>query len=596
MFYSAQILSKKGPLGIVWLAAHHDKKYLKKQQVSGTDILESCDRIIAPEAPLALRLSGQLMLGIVRIYYKQVEYLAHDANGALSKLRQSQWDKPADVDLPPESLTAAPDQITLPDNIYDDIFAGSSGLNLDTFGETPTGTPRAGTPARGRRSSITFVEENSQLGNDLFGSQRFGEPEVFETFEDAFLDKPFQVDEPERARAAPAADAAADGNLMDLGLDATPKQLPLPDDGDLPLPDAAEPDAVPTPASGPVPQSPAGPDSPEAALRLPSIEAFADGEPGTADRPDTDAAKQPSAGRRRQARTGLRPALQDANPKLPSNVISSLLADRTSLLRDRGPLPKRLRGLGPLPLNHVAVQSGAAAESLLFRPALSDALAPELYAPMRAAMGNAPTGMPPPPPRKRPAAEDATQQAEDAIEMTPQPNGVENEAPLPDGDEIPMPDAMDYHPEEDVVPPMTGPDAGPAEVLPSGSKRQRLSLHNATSGSVLGDGESDTDASNAGRVRREVDAWLADKFAGVKVQEAVLAPRQGVLKGRDRLFAARAFFEALQLQKDKKVQLTQKEPLGPIVVAPAVNWDRRHSLPLQQSQSTAGFDSESQLV
>lgn len=42
------------------------------------------------------------------------------------------------------------------------------------FGETPTGTPRAGTPARGRRSSITFVEENSQLGNDLFGSQRFG--------------------------------------------------------------------------------------------------------------------------------------------------------------------------------------------------------------------------------------------------------------------------------------------------------------------------------------------------------------------------------------------------------------------------------------
>lgn len=54
--------------------------------------------------------------------------------------------------------------------------------------------------------------------------------------------------------------------------------------GDLPLPDAAEPDAVPTPASGPPPQSPAGPNSPEAALRLPSIEPFADGEPGTAGR------------------------------------------------------------------------------------------------------------------------------------------------------------------------------------------------------------------------------------------------------------------------------------------------------------------------
>lgn len=54
---------------------------------------------------------------------------------------------------------------------------------------------------------------------------------MFETFEDGFLDAPFQVDEPERARAAPAGDAAADGNLMDLGLDATPEQLPLPDDG-----------------------------------------------------------------------------------------------------------------------------------------------------------------------------------------------------------------------------------------------------------------------------------------------------------------------------------------------------------------------------
>lgn len=50
-------------------------------------------------------------------------------------LPQSQWDKPADVNLPPESLTAAPDQINLPDNIYDDVFAGS-GLNLDTCAAT----------------------------------------------------------------------------------------------------------------------------------------------------------------------------------------------------------------------------------------------------------------------------------------------------------------------------------------------------------------------------------------------------------------------------------------------------------------------------
>lgn len=40
MFYSFQIIGKKGPLAKVWLAAHWDKK-LSKQQVAATDIRES---------------------------------------------------------------------------------------------------------------------------------------------------------------------------------------------------------------------------------------------------------------------------------------------------------------------------------------------------------------------------------------------------------------------------------------------------------------------------------------------------------------------------------------------------------------------------
>lgn len=52
-----------------------------------------------------------------------------------------------------------------------------------------------------------------------------------EVDEDAFLDAPFRGDEPERARAAAPGDAAANGALTDLGLDATPEQLPPPDDG-----------------------------------------------------------------------------------------------------------------------------------------------------------------------------------------------------------------------------------------------------------------------------------------------------------------------------------------------------------------------------
>ena len=46
------------------------------------------DSIINPEAPLALRLSGQLLLGVVRIYSRKITYLYSDCNDALVKIKQ----------------------------------------------------------------------------------------------------------------------------------------------------------------------------------------------------------------------------------------------------------------------------------------------------------------------------------------------------------------------------------------------------------------------------------------------------------------------------------------------------------------------------
>jgi len=71
MFYSTQILAKKGPLGLVWIAAHLDGR-LKRQQINSASIDESVETLLHPEAPLALRLSGQLLLGVVRIYQRKV--------------------------------------------------------------------------------------------------------------------------------------------------------------------------------------------------------------------------------------------------------------------------------------------------------------------------------------------------------------------------------------------------------------------------------------------------------------------------------------------------------------------------------------------
>lgn len=46
------------------------------------------DSIINPEAPLALRLSGQLLLGIVRVYWRKLEYLSKDAQSAVDNLNR----------------------------------------------------------------------------------------------------------------------------------------------------------------------------------------------------------------------------------------------------------------------------------------------------------------------------------------------------------------------------------------------------------------------------------------------------------------------------------------------------------------------------
>lgn len=122
MFYSTQILSRKGPLATVWIASHLEKR-LKRAQIFETSIAKSVgergfvegggaaktrtccqkrassppvytDSILNPEAPLALRLSGQLLLGIVRVYIRKLQFLEADAQEAISGLQDVRWALP----------------------------------------------------------------------------------------------------------------------------------------------------------------------------------------------------------------------------------------------------------------------------------------------------------------------------------------------------------------------------------------------------------------------------------------------------------------------------------------------------------------------
>ncbi|XP_031381582.1 sister chromatid cohesion 1 protein 4 isoform X1 [Punica granatum] len=119
MFYSQFILAKKGPLGTIWIAAHLERK-LRKNQVADTDIGVSVDSIIFPEVPIALRLSSHLLLGVVRIYSRKVNYLFDDCSEALLKIKQAF--RSTAVDLPPEESTAPYHSITLPETFDLDDF------------------------------------------------------------------------------------------------------------------------------------------------------------------------------------------------------------------------------------------------------------------------------------------------------------------------------------------------------------------------------------------------------------------------------------------------------------------------------------------
>lgn len=118
MFYSIQILTKQGPLGTIWVAAHMDRN-LRRNQIYETSIPVSVDTIINNETPLALRLSGQLLLGVVRVYSRKVGYLFQDCTDALGKLKQV-FRAPGILESNKNASTAPLDTITLPE-VYDPL-------------------------------------------------------------------------------------------------------------------------------------------------------------------------------------------------------------------------------------------------------------------------------------------------------------------------------------------------------------------------------------------------------------------------------------------------------------------------------------------
>ncbi|GKV29050.1 hypothetical protein SLEP1_g38022 [Rubroshorea leprosula] len=225
MFYSQFILAKKGPLGTIWIAAHLERK-LRKNQVADTDIGISVDSILFPEVPIALRLSSHLLLGVVRIYSRKVNYLFDDCSEALLKIKQAF--RSTAVDLPPEESTAPYHSITLPET-----------FDLDDF-ELPDNEIFQGNYVDHHVSSREQITLQDTMDGVVYSTSQFGLDERFgdgdtsqiglDLDEELFLEKDTASGDNEVSKSDPQ---GSDETMTIIKNDASNLEaMPINDDGD----------------------------------------------------------------------------------------------------------------------------------------------------------------------------------------------------------------------------------------------------------------------------------------------------------------------------------------------------------------------------
>ncbi|XP_058846821.1 double-strand-break repair protein rad21 homolog [Acipenser ruthenus] len=116
MFYTQLFMSKRGPLAKIWLAAHWEKK-ITKAHVYECNLETTVKDILSPKMKIALRTSGHLLLGVVRIYSRKAKYLLADCNEAVVKIKIAF--RPGITDLSEDNLEAPYKAITLVEDFRD---------------------------------------------------------------------------------------------------------------------------------------------------------------------------------------------------------------------------------------------------------------------------------------------------------------------------------------------------------------------------------------------------------------------------------------------------------------------------------------------
>ncbi|KAK9698914.1 hypothetical protein RND81_08G140300 [Saponaria officinalis] len=119
MFDSQSLMSSKGPLGTIWVAAYFFKR-LKKRQITDTNIPLSVDKILLEGLPsVTYRVLAYLLLGVVRIYSKKTEYLYQDCDQTVSDINRFSSSKKT---IPFRDIVRSSASISLPKRYELDTF------------------------------------------------------------------------------------------------------------------------------------------------------------------------------------------------------------------------------------------------------------------------------------------------------------------------------------------------------------------------------------------------------------------------------------------------------------------------------------------
>ena len=188
MFYSETILTRKGPFANIWLAAHWERK-LTKSQVTQTDLHSSITELITGSLPpMAIRLTGQLLLGATKIYSRKARYLYDDCSDALARI-QAAYAKVVDK-MDGMNMTdgkANVDAITLP--VHDQLLEAPTNIEellADTLegadiemGLGITGRPSEQSIEVGRRVDSMIPSEIAAVASPLQMSVKGDNVEAF---------------------------------------------------------------------------------------------------------------------------------------------------------------------------------------------------------------------------------------------------------------------------------------------------------------------------------------------------------------------------------------------------------------------------------